>query len=315
MSYWQDPRLGTYKSAVQKYVRRGEIDAAVSAAEALVRVPGGRSALARRLPVIAAEDVGPRWLPAVVRVTRTARSAIDLDALDEQLRAITAGLASLPKNKSAYWLAATCWDGRKQADAATPGALRTALRAGDHRAAVAIYIAARDRLIWRSGQRVIDALRESVREGPELAGAIVEAALWREGQGGSGIDELAAAAVIAAIDRPDGPIPDPPSVAHAPPDALRRLDWYAFDGHTVIGERVTGKIARRHGIPPRMLADLMFNCSSILLGPSEEPSRWRDEALELDARSGGWVTHQAGQQLWLRLRDEVRAEIEAETIR
>lgn len=59
----------------------------------------------------------------------------------------------------------------------------------------------------------------------------------------------------------------------------------------------------------------MFNCESIRLGPSEEPSRWREEALELDARSGGWGTHEAGQRLWLTLPEEVRREIELEVRR
>ncbi len=310
--YGQDPRIGTYKSSLQKTIRRGEIDQAVGAADALLRLPGGRSGLVRRLPVIAAEDVGGQWIPAVVSVTRTARSVIDLDGLDQQLRSVTAGLASLAKNKSGYWLAATCWDGRRQADEVSPDALRSAMEAGDHQAAVAIYIAAREARMWRSGLRVIDALRDSARDAPELARAIVESALWREGQGGSGMDELAASAIIAAIDRPDGPVPELPVVPYTPPDPHQRVRWWAADSHTIVGERVIGRVARRHGMPPRMLADLMFNCESIRLGPSEEPSRWRDEALELDALLGGWGTHREGLAIWASLRDEVRSDIERE---
>jgi hypothetical protein len=62
----------------------------------------------------------------------------------------------------------------------------------------------------------------------------------------------------------------------------------------------------------RMLGDLMFNFSSLLLGPSEEPSPWRDEALALDARGGGWRTDEAGMDLWLQLEGEIRLEIESE---
>ncbi len=310
--YGQDPRIGMAKSSLQKTIRRGEIDQAVGAADALLRLPGGRSGLVRRLPVIAAEDVGGQWIPAVVAVTRTVRSAIDLDGLDQQLRAITAGLASLAKDKSGYWLAATCWDGRRQADEVSPDALRSAMEAGDHQAAVAIYIAAREARTWRSGLRVIDALRDSARDAPELAKAIVESALWREGQGGSGMDELAACAVIAAIDRPDGLVPDVPVVPYAPPEPHQRVMWWAADSHTIVGERVIGRVARRHGMSSRMLADLMFNCESIRLGPSEELARWRDEALELDARLGGWRTHRDGLALWASLRDEVRSAIERE---
>lgn len=312
MSRWQDPRVGTYKSALQKAIRRGEIDGAVSAVQVLLGQPGGRTAVARRLSVIAAEDVGARWIPAVVRVTRTARSETNLDALDDELRAIAAGLASLPKDKTSYWLAATCWGGRREADEVTPDALTNALAAGDHQAAMTIYIGARDQRTWRSGPRIIDALRQRVRDAPELALAIVESALSREGQGGFGIDELAAAAITAAIDRPDGPIPELPTVPCGPPDPDRPLGFEVYDAHTLTGQRVIGRVARRHGMRTRMLADLMFTYESIRLGPSEEGSRWRDEALELDARLGGWVTHSAGERLWRELRNEVRAEIEQE---
>ena len=67
MPPWRDPWLGAYKSAVQKRIRRGEVDNAVAAAGSLAGLPGGRTALARRQTVIAAEDVGIGWIPAVGR--------------------------------------------------------------------------------------------------------------------------------------------------------------------------------------------------------------------------------------------------------
>jgi replication-associated recombination protein RarA len=70
MSRWQDPRVATWKSATQKCIRRGEIDKAVWAASQLLAMPGGKTALARRLPMVAGEDVGGRWLPAVIAVTK-----------------------------------------------------------------------------------------------------------------------------------------------------------------------------------------------------------------------------------------------------
>src|SRR5439155_25416203 len=78
---WRDPLLGAYKSATQKYVRRGEIDKAVAAAAALARLPGGRRALGRRLVVFAAEDVGIGWLPAVARTVVESEGLPDHDAL------------------------------------------------------------------------------------------------------------------------------------------------------------------------------------------------------------------------------------------
>jgi hypothetical protein len=313
MSVWRDPRLGIYKSALQKAIRRGQVDTATSAAHALLTVHGGRTALTRRLPAITAEDVGARWLPSVVRASRQA--AHEPGAPNGRLLSVTAALASLPKSREAYWLAATCWGGRRKAPVVSRDALRVALAAGDYQAAVAIYIAARERRVWRSGPRVIDALYEFLRDAPAPARDIAEAALWREALGGAGVDELGAAAVIAAIDGPSGPLPDLPHIPYAAPDPAHPVAWEAFDSHTAIGRRVLGRVARRHGLPARMLAGLMFNYESILVGPSEEPARWRDEALELDARGGGWHSHDEGCRLWRSLRDEIRREIEIEAAR
>ena len=311
MSHWQDPRIGTSKSALQKSIRRGEIRAAASAAEALLGLPGGRTALARRLPVIAAEDVGGRWIPAVVRVTRGLRSAVASDELDGDLIGLSVGLASLPKSKEAYFLAATCWDDRKTASDVSRTALDAALDVGVHQDATAIYIAARDSRQWRSGSRLIESFLERIPNLPTLAGSIVESALWREGLGGSGTDELAAAAVIAVIDRPIGVVPEIPVVPTADGPRLTPA-WWSYDSHTIIGERVIGRVARRHGMRPEVLAWIQFNCESIRLGPIEEPSRWRDEALALDARAGGWKSQEAAERIWSGLRDEISAEIERE---
>jgi hypothetical protein len=146
---------------------------------------------------------------------------------------------------------------------------------------------------------------------PPLARAIADAALWREAKGGSGMEELIAAAVIALIDRPSSEIPALPVVPYGrqAPDGL---PWWAIDSHVPLGERALGRVARRHGMSTWALGWLQFNHSSILVGPAEEPARWREEALELDARAGGWRSHAEGERLWRSLEREVQAEIEAE---
>ena len=65
--WWRDHRYGAYKSALQKYIRRAETDKAVAAAAQLARLPGGTAMLGRRLPVVAAEDVGWALIPAAGR--------------------------------------------------------------------------------------------------------------------------------------------------------------------------------------------------------------------------------------------------------
>lgn len=150
-AYWRDPRYGAYKSAVQKYIRRSEIDKAVAAASQLAELPGGRSSLERRLTVIAAEDVGWRWIPAVGRAGDAVASVAD-DPAREQLLRITASLASLPKSREAYWLGATCWNGRRIPPNVSREALSAAIATGDHRAALAICLAAVESRQWRSGR-------------------------------------------------------------------------------------------------------------------------------------------------------------------
>src|SRR5689334_19731433 len=101
MSRWEDPRLGVYRSAVQKLIRRGDVDSSIAAAQVLLSLPGGRTALARRLPVIAAEDVAIEWIPTVVVVTSGLRNVRDEVWFDAELVGLTAGLARQPKNKDA----------------------------------------------------------------------------------------------------------------------------------------------------------------------------------------------------------------------
>lgn len=307
MNRWQDPRMGTYKSALQKAIRRGETSNARSAAMWLGGLPRGTRALAKRLSVIAAEDVGAVWLPAVVVITReTGDGTADL----ERLAALADSLSQLPKQKEAYWLAATCWDGRLVVKDPSPAQFSEALEQGDHRLSVATYIAAHEIRQWRSGLRLISVLEAKLRSGPLLTQAIGSAALWREAGGGSGSHELVSAAVIAAIDQPDGPVPDLPLPVGGRANIASRLSWDIFDGHTLIGERALGRVARQRGLAGRHLADLMFNCESIRLGPTEEPARWKELALALDAQAGGWRTDAEGLRLWANLRDLVKDQIE-----
>ena len=307
---WRDPWLGTYKSALQKAIRRGEVSRAAWAAERLLTRPGGRSALARRLPVITAEDVGSRWLPAVGKAVVAAKAASP-ELADAALVDTAARLAALPKDKEAYWLANTVWDGRHQAGGAGREALERALAAGMHREALAICFDAHGRRQWRSGDRAIDALLGALAEAPGLAREIGKWALWREGLGGA-IGECIAAAVIASVDRPEGPVPELPAVEYEPLPAATQLAWEACDGHTPIGGRVIARHARLLGMEADTLGLLMFDEDGIRLGPAEVPARWKAEALAMDAVRGGWGTPEAGARLWASVRDEIRADIERE---
>lgn len=299
---WRDDRISLLKSALQKYIRRGEADNAYAVAHRLLTLPGGRSALARRLPVIAAEDVGVAYIPA-------ASGSGNEPSDDADLLRVTTGLSVLPKSKEAYWLAATVWENRLPIGSLGGETLRDALEAGDHRGAVAMALAAREQRAWRSGERLISVLQHALASGPTLGSEIGLAALRREAKGGFGTGELMAAAVIAAIDKPQGPTPTLPSVA-APSQPRLELAWFVADGHTSIGQRALRRVALRRGLRPTMVANLMFCFSSVVLGPTEIPSRWQAEAREMDATAYGWGTHSRGSRLWEALQSEVAAEIQ-----
>jgi hypothetical protein len=178
---WRNPKRGAWKSAVQKHVRRGEVEAAAAAAQALVALPGGRGALARRLPIITAEDVGVTWLPAVAAAVRGASRAEP--APPERLIATAASLAAVSKSKESFWLADTVWDGRHEAPDVSCAGFERALCDGAHQDALAICLQAVGVRAWRSGPRLIDVLRATVADGPDAAASIVTAALQAECRG------------------------------------------------------------------------------------------------------------------------------------
>src|SRR4051812_5506551 len=94
-----DPVAGRVKSALQKYVRRGEVEKAIAVTAALLE-RGDGVAVARRLPVIAAEDVGLRYVPVAAEALDRWQKHKDA----EGLLSATALLARAPKLKEAYWL-------------------------------------------------------------------------------------------------------------------------------------------------------------------------------------------------------------------
>jgi hypothetical protein len=308
---WRNPLLANYRSALQKHIRRAEINKAVAVAQAMLGMPGGRSALARRLPIVCVEDVGIDWIPDVGR-TIAAVGQETASETTERLLGVTAALASLPKDKSAYHLADSVWMGRHKPREVSAAALLAAIAAGDHKEALAVCLGAIERRQWRSGARLIDVMTGAVANGPERARAVVHWSLWREAQGGSGTEECVAASVIAAVDRLDGPAQRLPAVTYERPVGPPRLAWYCADPHTPLGAKVAARHARRLGMTTEALSWLWFNEESLRLGPAELPSRWKDEALALDAIEGGWGTPKDGTRLWVSIRDAIRADIEEE---
>lgn len=299
-----DPRIPPLKSALQKYIRRGLVTTAVAVAAEMARIPGGEQSVWRRLPVIAAEDVGYWFVPEIMAAELPTAPTDDLIRLYD----VVAALAAAPKDKTPYWLANLVWADRHRPQEMTTDALRTAINVADYYEATAIAIYADDVGIMHGKGGLAVVMHETAETLPEPARAIVKACLARTARGGAG--ELFAAMMIAAIDQPRD---EPPTLRVPPYQVLDRpvpLDPWTQDGHTKLGKIGLGISGRRLRWPALNLAELMFNFESIKMGPIEVPDqRWRTDALALDAAQGGWVTHALGQELWAKIGPDVLSSI------
>lgn len=295
-----DPRLAMTKSALSKFVRRGLVDEAVAAARELGEL--NDFSLSQRLGAVTCEDVGWYWMPDVRAAVVTGRrddggpwSRLDL----------VAALAAASKDRSAGWLAAATWGGRRVATDTSPEAYRAAIAAGDHRGALAIAYAALEGGLWPGEwARVLS----TPGIGP-AASEIRDACLWRVRLTRSSAGEAIAGIVLAAIEQPtvvphlravewhEAPLPDP-------------LPFWVYDGHTDLGRTATYQVAKERGLPVEMLQALQFDFESIVCGPATIPCPWEDVVLRLDGATYGWGSPDEGRRLWSQLRDDVRRAVE-----
>lgn len=295
-----DPRLATTKSALSKFVRRGMVDEAVAAARALGEL--NAFSLDQRLGAVTCEDVGWRLMPHVRRAVTEGRlpDGRPFGRLD-----LVAALTATPKDRSAGWLAAATWGGRREAVDTSPEAYRAAIAAGDQRGALAIAYAALDGRLWPGEwSRVLST--------PELgpaASEIRDACLWRVRLTRSSAGEAIAGIVLAAIEQPE-------VVPH-----LKRVEWHEVpfpdpwpwiiaDLHTDAGRAATAQVARQRGLPVEMVQTLQFDFESIVCGPETVRCAWEDVVLRLDGAAYGWGSPEEGRRLWSELRDDVRDAIE-----
>lgn len=284
-----DPRLSPLKSAIQKYVRRGEITKAVSTAAEMLEVPGGQASLERRLLVICAEDVGWEWVPALA-------AAISRGMKPEQVLDAVASLASLPKQKEAYWLANTVWGGRHRIPMLTVDDLLAEIGARDYQAALAILIEGDERDKLRGVGGITAALYQVAERSTPATEALIRSVL-KQFRGTAG--ELWSAAVIAAIDQPESLPSALPRVSWTALPRPKPLDWYTQDGHTRIGGIGLSMVVKRNPMIGRdSLTEMMFDFESIKLAPEEIPGRWRDESFEHDCREHGWQSEEWARTSW-----------------
>lgn len=308
----RDPWLSPLKSQLQKLIRRGMIDDAVVTARELEK--RNVEALARRLTVIAAEDVDWRLMPDVCKQCAPAlvprgRVKTMMDPAEERMTMIevAASMAGRPKEKDAFWMACSVWNGRLVAPDPTLDSLAAAIEAKDHRTAMAVVFGGAER-----GTRHLAPMLGQLRSMAEGVAAreIVDWSLWRAQIGGVGFGECLAAAVMAVIDKPQEQV----FLAEVGwKEVPFRFHWFALDGHTRVGKIAQGSFAKKNGIESSKLGDLMFAYESCRMGTVELPSRWKREAMERMGsaeRGAGWGAPEVGEQMWMSLRDDLRGLIE-----
>lgn len=295
-----DPLTGPLKSALQKAIRRGEVDWAATYAYEL----GQRDMeqVARRITVIVPEDVEWRAMDTVVRASREELGRRPHDPAQPSLLDLAAGLASMPKQREASYL---LWAhlGQRRARP-TFAAVEAAIDAGDYAGLLGLVEVALDEksLFGKEGIGNLMVARA-------VTPGIVKAGLFRARFGGVGVWESLAAAVLAVFDD----VTDEEQVI--PWSAWQRHDelafpWYVFDGHTGIGSAALGHTARKMGVPKDVLRALMFGFSSVVSGPSMRDGRWHREAEAAEAVKYKYGTPEEGAHLWARYEGEIRGFIE-----
>lgn len=276
---------GVSKSALQKHVRRGEVDRAVQAAHEMMR--NSRTDFFSRWPIIVTEDVltGVKLLPQLIT----------------NPLGVVAATAALPKNKDTWGLYI-----RMKADPISAEKLPsferpldTALEAGD--ALLASRVAW---WLWEVGDKAsvkralggqpgkvelfgrIDRMSNVCEVMFSLAGAV----LWTMGQ-------VAGSEVEVEV----------PDIAVADIEPMNKtVQWYACDGHTAPGRMALSALLKHHA-PPHLsleqLKETQFWLESARLGGAVAEHKFYsvDAALRRDG-----VMPDEGRELWLQLRPKAQ---------
>lgn len=296
---------GELKSALQKYLRRGFKDAALSAAVGLLAVEDGFNTLRMRLPVIVGEDLGWEWMSRFPMDKPFSSPA----TIDDWLSTV-ASLALVPKSKEAYWLWMMGLEAAKTNGVYSRTAIKDAVAAKDY-----VEVARLATLgVPRDLNGLCAATVELAREAPAFAKAVVMGSLWRQKYPAGDWDRgyWAVGALLAIVDGLEGPPVDWPdeSVEQAEIPVLSRLEWYVLDGHTGRGRKALQAVAWRHGMSDKLLAELMFSYESGVVFNEKPGARWTAEGLALTAQMEGWGSNIEGAALWAKLSSEVQQEIE-----
>lgn len=273
---WHEAEL---KSAMQKFVRRGEVDNAIHAGvQFFWRSPEG---FVRRSVIVAIEDVSYTVVPEVVCYGRKIKELAKKEKtkLAEQLVVRTMKLlAAHPKDKSA------CWAGdvgrekwvEKHPDPVPDWKELLINAINKHDAVEAAGLAVKG-LRQTSYQEVFDLLEDKAIEHGEMAIRTMACLRWRVAQGAryGDLDILAQGAALTLCKEA--------REVYAVPGGDIKLPWYTLDGHTLIGKIALESLAKELPDDATRLSFLMFLEESIVLGPetADTEFEFRDEAYEI----------------------------------
>lgn len=294
---------GHLKSGLQKAVRRGMAEEAAAVAIVLARrgMP-----FFKRLPVIAAEDVGWEFVAPVFNACREATGDIGLSGQpqDQQLRVaakLARALTQLPKDRDCSGLASLgALANEKERISPEISGLRAALEAGDVMLAMRHcerFAAERQRrLVW-------DLFRIMAYAKPCAIQAHVEGIRGASYRGVLPFDELIlmAAAIFSLTGRKSERSFDWKAVSGAVVEPKDWLPWHVFDMHTREGCEARAEL-QRQGLDASHLTECWWHWESALV--DQEIGQYAAE--ERRARGFGDET----QAEWVAYRQLIRSLVE-----
>lgn len=283
------------KSSLQKVIRRGMTEEAVSIAAAYIELD--LEGICKRLPIIAVEDVGYEYLADTTYACRRAMG-IEVEDAKRVLLPVVKRLAEAPKDKTTGWLACAFGyemmkQGKKKDDIDLSdwvNLFTAALVRNDEYEAVKYGDMATRKFGYKP---VLDILQtEACKRGLE-AMRTADAAYWRIKQTARGGDvEMLINGVIMSICRS-------PVTEEIKPVWDGPLHAWTMDKHTYFGKITLGKVAREYGASKDKLGTLQFLTDSIKTAPVDKDEKYRNEAIWYMLRKHEMVRPDATEDQWI----------------
>jgi hypothetical protein len=308
------------KSAMQKYVRRGQSKEAIWCASRMIDI-GMMENVAQRMVTIAAEDIGSmRALELAYTGMKTAKSFMSEKKPGAAKRAVAEtihALCVMDKHAEfcdAWNVAETEFEVHlcKQADYDSPKVMTEALLAGDERTAIRVmYVGYANKRAW---------LWPSIRAAAVQMNAdtMYAVEVGRAAAAFGGINCPIVTMLTCLVARAGSHLKEQSELLSPGAKLLREatetwgqdgpvFPFYVADQHTRLGRKVLGPLAKELGV--KHLDSVMFAVEGGKLIPSTRPrSAYWIELLAMLDKHGWWQGD--WEQRWEQVRGRVQAELE-----